>query len=368
MDRIVLAYSGGLDTSVAIPWLKERYRGAEIIAATMDLGQGRELEEVRDRALAIGALRAHVLDVREEFAREYVLRAIKSDAIYENRYPMGTPLGRPLIAKRLIEIAAIERASAVAHGGARRQGRLETAIRAISPELTVIAPAAEWGMSRAQEIEYAREHAVPIPLNVDSPCRTDLNLWGRSIECGLLDDPWTEPPDEIFTLTRRSTDCPDEPAYVEIAFERGLPAAINGVTMPLLELIASLGTIAGAHGVGRVDRVENRSADKKLREVYEAPAAVLLHAAHKELQKVASPKDLARFSRTVSLHYADLVYSGHWFSPLREALDAFVETVQDRVTGIVRLKLFKGAYSIVGRSARAASPAKPVMLAMARGR
>src|SRR3954469_21888219 len=305
MERIVLAYSGGLDTSVAIPLLREHY-GAEIITATMGLGQGRELEEVRDRALAIGAARAHVLDLREEFGREFVSRAIKADALYENRYPMGTALARPLIARRLVEIAGIERATTIAHGGRRRDGRLETALRAIAPEIRVLAPVCEWQMSRADEMQYGRSHGVRLPVHADAPCRADVNLWGRSIDCGAFADPWAEPPDDIFILTRPSTSCPDEPAYVEIAFDRGLPTAINDVSMPLLELIASLRLIAGAHGVGRIDWVENRSVDKKPRELYEAPAAVLLHAAHKELQKLVTPKDLARFSRTVSLHYADL--------------------------------------------------------------
>jgi argininosuccinate synthase len=207
-----------------------------------------------------------------------------------------------------------------------------------------------------------------MPVHADAPCRADVNLWGRSIDCGAFADPWAEPPDDIFILTRPSTSCPDEPAYVEIAFDRGLPTAINDVAMPLLELIASLRLIAGAHGVGRIDWVENRSVDKKPRELYEAPAAVLLHAAHKELQKLVTPKDLARFSRTVSLHYADLVYNGLWFSPLREALDAFVNKVQERVTGRVRLKLFKGGYSVVGRTAQAAAPGKLLPLAESQAR
>jgi argininosuccinate synthase len=309
-----------------------------------------------------------VLDLREEFGRDFVARAIRADAIYENRYPMGTALGRPLIAKRLVEIAAIEQATTIAHGGSRHDGRLGTALRAIAPELRVLAPVCDWQMSRADEVEYARRHGIPLPANVDTPCRAELNLWGRSIDCGALTDPWSEPPDDIFTLTRPPRDCPDEPAYVEIAFEQGVPTAINGVSMPLLELIASLRLIAGAHGVGRVDWVENRAADKKARELYEAPAAVLLHAAHKELQKLVTPKDLARFSRTVSLHYADLVYNGLWFSPLREALDAFVGKVQERVTGRVRLKLFKGGSSVVGRTAQPAAIGKPLVMAETKSR
>jgi argininosuccinate synthase len=351
MERIVLAYSGGLDTSVAIPWLKETYN-AEIIAVTMDLGQGKELEEVRDRALATGATRAHVLDLREEFARDYILPALKADAIYEDRYPMATSLGRPLIAQKMVEIAEIEQATAVAHGCTGKgndQVRLDVTTRALNPKLKVIAPARDWGMTRPEEIEYAKKRGVPVPVSVSSPYSTDTNLWGKSIECGILEDPWQEPPDDIYTMTKSPSESPDRPAYVEIAFERGTPTAINGVAMPFLDLISSLGTIAGSHGVGRIDMLENRLVGIKSREIYEAPAAVVLHAAHKELQKMVTTKDLDRFSRLVSLQYADIIYNGLWFTPLREALDGFVETVQQRVTGVVRLKLFKGDCRIVGR-------------------
>src|SRR5438034_11075051 len=351
MERIVLAYSGGLDTSVAIPWLKEKYN-AEIIAVTMDLGQGKELEEVRDRALATGAVRAHVLDLREEFAHDYILPALKADAIYEDRYPMATSLGRPLIGQKLVEIAEIEQATAIAHGCTGKsndQVPLDVTTRPLNPKLKVIAPARDWGMTRPEEIEYARKRNVPVPATVQSPYSTDSNLWGRSIECGILEDPWQEPPEEIYTLTKSPAECPDESAYVEIAFERGVPTAINGVQMPLVDLIGSLGTIVGAHGVGRIDMVENRLVGIKSREIYEAPAAVALHAAHKELQKLVTTKNLERFARFVSLQYADIIYNGLWFTPTREALDAFVEKVQERVTGVIRLKLFKGDSRIVGR-------------------
>jgi argininosuccinate synthase len=351
MERLVLAYSGGLDTSVAIPWLKARY-GVEVVAVSMDLGQGRVLESVRDRALAIGAVRAHVLDVREEFARNYVLPALKADALYDDRSPMVAALARPLIAQRLVEIAEIEHASMVAHGGgaAGKRVALDVLIKALGPKLKVITPVREWNMSRAEVIDYARQQAIAIPLDAVGPCHAETNLWGRSIECGDLEDSWKEPPDDIYTLTRPATACPDEPAYIEIAFERGAPSAINGVTMPFLDLVSSLGPIASAHGVGRIDVVEHRVGQTRLREISEAPAAVLLHAAHRDLRKVAASRDLERFSRTVSAEYADLIYSGHWFSPLRPALDGFVDAVQQRLTGVVRLKLFKGAYSIVGRT------------------
>jgi argininosuccinate synthase len=349
MERIVLAYSGGLDTSVAIPWMAERY-DAEIIAVTMDLGQGRDLEAVRDRALATGAVRAHVLDVREEFARDYVLPALKAGARYEDRYPMAASLGRPLIAKKLVEIAALEQATAVAHGGSgtgHDQVRLDVITRALNPSLKVIAPARVWGMNRAEEIDYARGRGIPAPAR--RPFRTDTNLWGRSMECGALEDPWQEPPEDIYTLTRSPAECPDDPASVELAFDRGVPTAINGVAMPLVDLIASLAMIAGAHGVGRIDAVENQLPGIKSREVCEAPAAVVLHAAHRELQKLVTARDLDRVARFVSLQYADLVSNGLWFSPMRGALDAFVEKVQEAVTGAVRLTLFKAGSRIVGR-------------------
>jgi argininosuccinate synthase len=354
MERIVLAFSGGLDTSVAIPWLAEHYH-AEIVAVTMDLGQGRELEQVRDRALAAGAVRAHVLDVREEFARDYVLPALKADAIYEDRYPLATALGRPLIALKLVEITAIEQATVIAHGctgNGNDQIRIEGAVRALNPAITILAPAREWRMTRPDEIDYARKRGIPVPAIDKSPYSVDANLWGRSIACGILEDPWTEPPEDIYTLTRSPAECPDEAAYVEMTFERGAPTAINGVTMPLVELIASLGTIAGAHGVGRIDMVENRLIGVKSREIYEAPAAVVLHIAHKELQRLVTTKEGDRFSRSASLQYAETVYNGLWFTPLREALDAYAAKVQERVSGIVRLKLFKGDCRVVGRKSR----------------
>ncbi len=356
MPRIVLAFTGGLDTSVAIPWLKERY-GAEVVTVTLDLGQGRVLEEVRDRALAAGAVRAHVLDVRDEFASGFIVRALKADAVYEDRYPMATSLGRPLIAQKLVDVAAIEQATAVAHGGTAKgndQIRLEVAVRALNPALTVLSPVHEWGMTVAEEREYARARGIAVPV-AEGPYSVDANLWGRAIQYGVLDDPWTEAPEDVYTLTKAPADCPDEAAYVEISFENGVPVAINGVEMPILELIGSLGIIAGAHGVGRIDMVENRLAGTKAREIYEAPAAVVLHAAHKELQKIVMTTGVDRFSRTVSLQYADTIYNGLWFTPLREALDAFIDKVQERVTGVIRMKLFKGDCRVVGRK----SPFQP---------
>jgi len=350
-EKIVLAYSGGLDTSVAIPWLAERF-DAEIIAVTMDLGQGRELDDVRERALAVGAKRAHVIDLREEFARDYILPALQAGAIYEGRYPLATALGRPLIARHLVEIGRIEGSKTIAHGCTGKgndQVRIDVSARALEPQVKVIAPARIWGLTRPEEIQYAKERNIPVPATVDSPYSTDTNLWGRSIECGCLEDPWCEPPEEIYLLTKSPADAPDTPAYVEIEFEKGVPVRINGVSMGLVELITSLETIAGAHGVGRLDMVENRLVGIKSREIYEAPAAVALHTAHKELETMVIPRDLERLKRQLGAVYADLVYNGLWFTPAREAIDAFVAKVQERVTGTVRLKFFKGDCRVVGR-------------------
>jgi argininosuccinate synthase len=351
MDRIVLAYSGGLDTSVAIPWLAETYH-AEVVTVTMDLGQGKELDDVRERAMAIGAVRAHVIDVREEFATEFILPALQAGAIYEGRYPLATALGRPLIAKHLVEIARIEGATAIAHGCTGKgndQVRIEVSARALEPAIKVIAPARTWTLTRPEEIEYARQRGIPVPASVEAPYSTDVNMWGRSVECGLLEDPWQEPPEDIYTLTKSPAEAPDAPAYVELEFLKGVPVKINGIAMSLVELVQSLGTIAGAHGIGRIDMVENRLVGIKSREIYEAPAAVALHAAHKELQTFVTARELERLTSDLGVTYADLVYNGLWYTATREAIDALVAKVQQRVTGTIRLRLFKGDCRVVGR-------------------
>ena len=352
MDKIVLAYSGGLDTSVAVPWLAEAYK-AEVVCVTIDVGQGRDLESVRERALSAGAVRAHVLDVREEFATQYILPALQAGAIYEGAYPLATALGRPLIAKKLVDIARIEGAGTIAHGCSGKgndQVRIDISARALMPGCRVIAPAREWRMTRAQRIDYARAHGVPIPVLASSPYNIDVNLWGRSVGCGELEDPWLEPPAGIYALTRSLPDCPNEPAYIEVQFEKGVPVAVSGVAMAFSDLIASIGTIAGVHGVGRIDMIENRIVGIKTREIYEAPAAVVLHLAHRELENFVSPRDLFRMKQEMALKYADMVYNGLWYSPVRDAMDAFIAKVQERVTGTIRLKLFKGSAHVVGRT------------------
>ena len=351
MKRIVLAYSGGLHTSIAIPWLIENH-DAEVVTVTLDIGQGRELADIRERALALGAVRAHVIDAREEFVREYILPTLQAGALYEQQYPLATALGGPLVARRLVEIARMEGAATIAHGctgSGNDQVRLEVSVRALEPSLNVLAPARLWSMSRAEAIDYARTRGIPVPVATQTPYSTDANLWGRSIAAGVLEDPWREPPEDIYTLTRAPQDCSDEPAYVEIEFDGGLPVHVNGIEMSLLEIIESLETIAGAHGVGRIDMIENRLVGTQSREIYEAPAAVVLHTAHKEIEKLVVARELERLKHDLARRYADLVYNGFWFSQTREAIDAFVATVQKRVTGTVRLKLFKGTCAVVGR-------------------
>jgi argininosuccinate synthase len=351
MQRIVLAYSGSLDTSIAIPWLAEKYR-AEVVTLTMDVGQGRELEDVRARALAIGAARAHVLDVRDEFARDFVLRALQSGASGRARFPLGPALTRPLVAKHLVEIAGVEGATAVAHGcsGADNdQARLEGAVRALDPSLQVIAPARLWKMSRAKQIDYARQRGIPVPVKIDAPFRAESNLWGRSLELSASEDAWAEPGEDLYLLTRAPAEAPDVPAYVELEFVRGVPVRINGVEMSLVELVQCLETIAGAHGIGRIDAVGDAQEPQDARQIGEAPAATALEAAHADLQRLVTPRELDRLIDDVAAAYAVLIDGGGWYSPARDAVDALVEKVQERVTGVVRLKFFKGDCRVVGR-------------------
>ena len=341
MERIVLAYSGSLVTSVAIPWLAERY-GAHVIAVTLDLGQGPELEAVRDRALATGALRAHVLDVREQFARDYVLPALKAGAVDADGHPMAAALSRPLIASKLIEIAGIEQATAVAHGGTSLgddQEQLEVAAHALNAAMPVFAPARDWGMTRSDVMSYAQSHHLALPPDADRPYTIDCNLWGRSI----ASDGTARPrPEDLFVLTKAPAHCPDEPASIEITFDRGAPTAINGVAMPFLDLVGSLGIIVAAHGVGRIALADGPPGGRASFALCEAPAAVVLHAAHRALQAGVTPKDLERRCRETSLAYAGLITRGEWFGPVRAALDAAVVATGQRVSGVVRLTLFKG--------------------------
>jgi argininosuccinate synthase len=351
MDRIVLAYSGGLDTTVAVPWLAET-RHAEVVAVTVDLGQGRELDSIRERALAAGCLRAHVLDARAEFADAYILPALQAGAMDERGGPLVTALGRPLIVSKLIEIARIEGAFAIAHGCPGTgidQVRMDVCAHALDPSVRVIAPARDWGLTRLERIAYAKARGVPVPVMPASPHHTDANLWGRLAEDGVLDDPWVEPPANLYAMTVDPAQAPGERASVEIVFDRGVPTAINGVAMSFVDIIASLNTIAGNHGVGRIDMVHSRPDGIPSRVVYEAPAATVLHQAYAELETLVSPHALDRAKRNLAAAYVDLVDNGQWFSPLREAIDAFVGTIQAHVTGTVRVRLLKGTSAVVGR-------------------
>ena len=348
---VVLAYSGGLDTSVAIPWIRERY-DADVITVTADLGQGADLDGIEDRACRAGALKAVVVDGRETFLESMVWPALRAGAIYEREYPLATALGRPLIGRYLAEVAEREGAQAVAHGCTGKgndQVRIDLAVTAIAPHLRIIAPAREWGMSREQEMDYARERGVSVPTTRKSPYSIDENLWGRSIEAGVLEDPWHEPPGDVFVWTRAPQDAPDEPAYLDIEFRQGVPTTVNGESLGSVTLVQRLNAVAGEHGVGRIDHLENRLVGIKSREVYEAPAAVLLHAAHRALETLTLGREQARFKELAAQQYADLVYNGLWFSAHRRDLDAYVESTQRFVSGVVRVRLHKGTCSVVGR-------------------
>ncbi|MEN3185768.1 MAG: argininosuccinate synthase [Atribacterota bacterium] len=350
-NRIVLAYSGGLDTSVAIRWLQEQY-DADVYTVTLDLGQGKDVEEVQKKALSIGAKEAFVFDVQEEFLKEYVLPALWAQAIYEKRYPLATALSRPLIARYLVKVAEEKGAMAVAHGCTGKgndQVRIEVSVVALNPDLKVIAPARIWGLTREQEIEYANANGIPVPATLERPYSIDQNIWGRSIECGVLEDPWVEPPEEVFEWTRNPKEAPDEPAYLEIGFENGVPTLLRGQYYSFFNLVAELNRIGGEHGFGRIDHVENRLVGIKSREVYECPGALILLAAYKDLENLVMPRDVTHFKPYLEERYAQLVYEGLWYSPLKEALDAFMEKIAEQVTGVVRVKLFKGNMTIVGR-------------------
>ena len=360
--KLVLAYSGGLDTSVAIRWLKDQ--GWDVVALTIDLGEKKDLDAIQERALKIGASAAYVVDGRVPFVRHFVYPTLQAGAVYEKEYPLATAIGRPLIAAQLVQIARQEGATAIAHGCTGKgndQVRFDVSTAALAPDLQVVAPVREWGMNRDDEIEFAREHGIPVPASVESPYSTDENLWGRSIEAGVLEDPWAEPPAEVWEWTRDPRDCPDEPAYVEISFREGLPVALDGKPVDALELVTTLNRIGGENGVGRIDHLENRLIGIKSREIYEAPAAVILLRAHQALEDITLTKDVARFKDVVAAQWAQMVYDGLWFSPLREALYAFVLQTQRHVTGEVRVKLYKGQAMAVGRK----SPEQLYQLALA---
>lgn len=348
--KVVLAYSGGLDTSVAIPWLKEQ--GWDVIAVCLDVGEGKDLEFVKNKALQVGAIESYMVDAKDEFAEEYVLLSLQGHTWYEQKYPLVSALSRPLISKKLVEIANETGADAVAHGCTGKgndQVRFEVSIKALNPDLEVLAPVREWGWSRDEEIEYAEKHGVPVPATIDSPFSIDQNLWGRANEAGVMEDPWVAPPEEAYGLTVSVENAPDVAEYVEIEFVEGKPVSLNGKEMKLADLIQELNKIAGAHGIGRIDHVENRLVGIKSREVYEIPGAKVLLTAHKELEDITLVKELAHFKPIIEHKLSEVIYEGLWFNPIRIALDAFIKETQKYVNGTVRVKLFKGHAIVDGR-------------------
>ena len=351
-QRCVLAFSGGLDTSVCAAWLRVEL-GFDVVALTVDVGQGRELDGVKVRADAAGVSDLVVLDAREEFVTDFCWPALKANALYEARYPLVSALSRPLIAKHLVRVAREYGATAVAHGCTGKgndQVRFETSIAALAPDLEIHAPIREMGMQRDQAISYARDHGIPVTVTADKPYSIDENMWGRAVESGVLEDPWTEPPaKDVYELTAQSDELPEEPQDVIVGFERGIPVSLDGEMLGPVELVARMQTLAGKHGVGRIDMVENRLVGIKSREVYEVPAASALLTAHVDLEGLTLERDVARFKRSIADRYADLVYNGLWFAPLRGALDAFVDETQRFVTGEVVLRLWKGSALPVGR-------------------
>lgn len=355
MDRIskvALAYSGGLDTSVIIPWLRENY-GVKVIAVIVDVGQPEDIAAIRQKALASGADSAVVVDAKTEFVSEYCFPALRANAIYEGQYLLGTALARPVIAKSQIEVALAEGADALAHGCTGKgndQVRFELAYKALAPEFKIIAPWREWNLvSREDEIAYAAAHGIPVPVTRDKPYSVDQNLWHRSAEAGILEDPWLEPPKHVFALTVDAAEAPDEPAYVEIAFERGVPVALDGRVLVPADLLSALNRLGGMHGVGRTDMVENRLVGMKTRGVYETPGGTILAAAHRDLETITLDRETQHYAMLIAPRYAELVYYGQWFSPLRQAFDGFIDAAQQTVTGTVRVKLFKGTCTVVGR-------------------
>jgi argininosuccinate synthase len=352
-QRIAVAYSGGLDTSVIVKWLQEKY-DADIVAVTGNLGQKKELSGVAEKAYKTGAKKVYVQDLRKEFVEEYLWRVLKAGALYEYTYPMATSIGRPLLAKALVDVAKRERCTAIAHGCTGKgndQVRFEVAIAALAPEMKVIAPLREWEFSsREEEISYCERHGIPVSVTRANPYSIDENIWGTSIECGVLEDPMVEPPADVYQRTVSPAEAPDRATTVSLQFKQGVPVGLNGKLVDGIELLEELNEIAGANGVGRLDLVENRLVGIKSREVYEAPAATVLHFAHRELERLTLDKEVSHYKAKIAHDYADLIYNGLWFTPLRKSLDAFIEETQKTVNGLVKVKLYKGNVSIAGRT------------------
>ncbi len=349
--KVVLAYSGGLDTSVLVRWLVEE-KGYDVVAVCGDLGQPGDMEAIRRKALDTGAVASEMIDAREVFAREYIVPALWANALYGGSYPLATALARPLLAKLQVDAAHKYGAAAVAHGCTGKgndQVRFEVATMALDPSLEILAPMREWKMTREDEIEWARDRGIPVPVTVESPYSIDENLWGRSCECGVLEDPWVEPPEDAYEWTVSPAESPEAPAYVEIEFAGGVPVAIDGERLGLVELIVRLNEVGGANGVGRIDVIEDRLVGIKSREIYEAPAAVILVTAHRDLEHLTLTRDALAGKTLLEQKVAEMAYEGLWFSPLNGAITAFNERLQERVSGTVRMRLFKGAAVVAGR-------------------
>ncbi|NLJ83552.1 MAG: argininosuccinate synthase [Halanaerobiaceae bacterium] len=354
INKIVLAYSGGLDTSVAIKWLKDKY-GAEIIAYCANVGQDdvESWEQIEEKGYKTGASKVYIDDLKEEFVNEYIFKAVKAGVKYEGKYPLATALSRPLISKKMVDIARKHGADAVAHGCTGKgndQVRFEVSFRALDPDLKIIAPVRVWEFkTRNEEIEYAKENNIPVTATKENPYSLDSNLWGIAVECGILEDPWAEPPADAFFWTTAPEEAPVEPEYLTISFEEGIPVKLDGVACNPVELIEKLNKIGAKYGVGRIDMIENRLVGIKSREIYEAPAATIIQEAHQHLEDLTLDRETLHFKYGISQKYSELVYYGLWFSPLREALDAFIDETQKVVTGDVRVKLYRGMATVVGR-------------------
>ena len=351
-EKVVLAYSGGLDTSVMLKWIQEEYE-SDVISVTLDVGQGKDMYKIEEKAWKLGVLNHYSIDAKEEFVSDYVVPAIKANALYMDTYPVSSSISRPLIASKLVEVAEKEGAQAVAHGCTGKgndQVRFDITIKALNPALKIIAPVREWNMTRDKEIEWAKERSIPVPVTANSPYSIDQNLWGRSIECGILEHPEVEPLSEVYEWTTPVEETPDEPEYVTIGFEEGTPTSLNGEKMTPLDLIEKVQSIAGKHGIGRIDHIEDRIVGLKSREIYEIPAAKVILEAHADLEKMVLTRHEKLFKRYVDHEWAVLAYTGLGMDPLKEALDAFIEKTQEKVTGEVTIKLFKGNGQVVGRS------------------
>ena len=349
-EKVILAYSGGLDTSVSIKWLVDE--GYDVIACCLDIGEGRDTEFFKNKALQVGASESYAIDAREEFSQDFVLVALQGNTYYENSYPLVSALSRPLISKKLVELAHQTGATTIAHGCTGKgndQVRFEVSIAALDPNLKIIAPVREWKWSREEEIHYAAEKGVPIPADLDNPYSIDQNLWGRACECGVLEDPWATPPAGTYTITSELEETPDKPTIIEITFKKGVPTALDGEELSLATLILKLNTIAGVHGIGRIDHIENRLVGIKSREVYECPGAEVLLKAHKELEDLTFVREMAHFKPVIEQQLSQMIYDGLWFNPTMDALIAFLKQSQEVVNGILRVKLFKGNVIVEGR-------------------